>query len=154
MQDFVGCREVSGIQSSVRRSAVFLVSARASMHLLHPLRTRTCTAYVLSESSLFVFENSCIFKTCGRTLLLKAIPLVLDLLKRRGLQLEYVLYTSKNYLFPDSQLYPHTSWEESVCPNFPIIQLSNYPIIQLSFLLFSCYHFLGSISASILPRGE
>ena len=49
------------------------------------------------------------------------------------MQLEYVLYTSKNYLFPDSQLYPHTSWEESVCPNYPIF-FSPFLIFQEAYL--------------------
>ena len=75
---------------------------------------RNCTSYVLSESSLFVFENICIFKTCGRTLLLLTIPLILELLKEKGLQLEYLLYSSKNYLYPDCQVYPHNSWEDAV----------------------------------------
>ena len=44
---------------------------------------RDCTAFVLSESSLFVFDNYCIFKTCGRTLLLQALPMMLDLLRVR-----------------------------------------------------------------------
>ena len=42
---------------------------------------RKTTAYILSESSLFVTDNECIFKTCGRTLLLFALPLVLELLE-------------------------------------------------------------------------
>ena len=78
------------------------------------MTSRNCTSYVLSESSLFVFENICIFKTCGRTLLLLTIPLILELLKEKGLQLEYLLYSSKNYLYPDCQVYPHNSWKDAV----------------------------------------
>lgn len=39
------------------------------------------TAYILSESSLFVTDRECIIKTCGRTLLLLALPLVLNIIK-------------------------------------------------------------------------
>lgn len=30
------------------------------------------------------------------------------------MQLEYMLYSSKDYLFPDEQFYPHGNWEDSV----------------------------------------
>jgi adenosylmethionine decarboxylase len=85
----------------------------AKCSILSECKSENCTSYVLSESSLFVFENICIFKTCGRTLLLLTIPLILDLLKEKGLQLEFLLYSSKDYLFPECQVYPHSSWKES-----------------------------------------
>ena len=45
------------------------------------LFNRSMTAYILSESSLFVTDRECIIKTCGRTLLLLALPLVLNIIK-------------------------------------------------------------------------
>ena len=98
-----------GIPRSVWES--ILTTAKCS--ILSECKSENCTSYVLSESSLFVFENICIFKTCGRTLLLLTIPLILELLKEKGLQLEYLLYSSKNYLYPDCQVYPHNSWEDA-----------------------------------------
>lgn len=45
------------------------------------LLNRNMTAYILSESSLFVTDRECIIKTCGRTVLLLALPLVLNIIK-------------------------------------------------------------------------
>ena len=45
---------------------------------------RDSTAYLLSESSLFVMDSTCIFKTCGQTQLLRVIPLVMEVLKVRS----------------------------------------------------------------------
>lgn len=67
-------------------------------------------AYVLSESSLFVYPNKMMIKTCGTTTLLKIIPKLLEYSSACDLKLEYVTYSRKNFLFPDLQIFPHTDW--------------------------------------------
>jgi S-adenosylmethionine decarboxylase len=67
-------------------------------------------AYVLSESSLFVFPYKIMIKTCGTTTLLKIIPKLLDYAQAINLEVELVMYSRKNFLFPEVQPFPHTSW--------------------------------------------
>jgi len=49
-------------------------------------------------------------KTCGTTTLLKIIPKLLEYAKHCQLQVEYVMYSRKNFLFPEKQVYPHIDW--------------------------------------------
>ena len=80
-------------------------------------------AYLLSESSLFVYPSRVILKTCGTTTLLLVLPKLLDLADRIGAALEHVHYSHFRYKFPSLQLYPHTSFAveqrylESVLPD-------------------------------------
>ncbi|CEP12251.1 hypothetical protein [Parasitella parasitica] len=73
-------------------------------------------AYLLSESSMFVFPHKIVLKTCGTTTLLKAVPYILEIAKTRcGYESVYRLfYSRKSFMFPDKQLGPHRSWEEEV----------------------------------------
>jgi S-adenosylmethionine decarboxylase len=71
-------------------------------------------SYVLSESSLFVYPQKFLIKTCGTTTLLKVIPKLLEYAQELGMELEYVMYSRKNFLFPHVQVGPHVSWEKEV----------------------------------------
>ncbi|KAI8883799.1 adenosylmethionine decarboxylase [Backusella circina FSU 941] len=73
-------------------------------------------AYLLSESSMFVYPHKLVLKTCGTTTLLKAVPYVLEIAKTRcGFDSIYRLfYSRKSFMFPDRQPGPHRSWEEEV----------------------------------------
>jgi len=89
-----------------------------------------CTAYVLSESSLFVFERRLILKTCGTTtplLVLDALAeLMIDgkvttsektqasLIKSLSRIVEVLAFTHIDYRFPQRQKYPHRSFSEEV----------------------------------------
>jgi len=67
-------------------------------------------SYVLSESSLFVYPYKIMIKTCGTTTLLKIIPKLLEYAQSCDLEVELVMYSRKNFLFPDQQQFPHTGW--------------------------------------------
>lgn len=69
-------------------------------------------AYVLSESSLFVYPHKIILKTCGRTTLLRCLEPLLKLASEIGLELEWLIYSRKNYSFPEEQFFPHSSFHE------------------------------------------
>ncbi|DBA03688.1 TPA: hypothetical protein N0F65_004105 [Lagenidium giganteum] len=71
-------------------------------------------AYVLSESSLFVYSHKVVIKTCGTTTLLKCLPFIKQYADRLGMEIEWVSYSRKNYTFPDDQQYPHTSFQTEV----------------------------------------
>ncbi|KAF3457238.1 hypothetical protein FNV43_RR01895 [Rhamnella rubrinervis] len=71
-------------------------------------------AYVLSESSLFVYPTKIIIKTCGTTQLLKSIRPLIHHARRLGLTLCSCRYTRGNFIFPKAQPFPHTSFKEEV----------------------------------------
>lgn len=87
-------------------------------------------AYLLSESSMFVFPHKLILKTCGTTTLLLGIRRMLriaaihagfpihnctslDDIKAAATPYR-VFYSRKNFLFPDKQHGPHRSWKDEV----------------------------------------
>ncbi|KAI9847898.1 MAG: spermidine resistance protein [Sclerophora amabilis] len=87
-------------------------------------------AYLLSESSMFVFPHKLILKTCGTTTLLCGLPRMLELAALsagfphivanplKGIPAAAtpyrVFYSRKNFLFPDKQHAPHRSWRDEV----------------------------------------
>ncbi|RLN74296.1 hypothetical protein BBJ28_00025740, partial [Nothophytophthora sp. Chile5] len=71
-------------------------------------------AYVLSESSMFVYAHKVVLKTCGTTTLLQCVPFIKRFSERLGLEIEWVSYSRKNYTFPEEQKYPHTSYQSEV----------------------------------------
>ncbi|KAJ7566018.1 hypothetical protein O6H91_02G085000 [Diphasiastrum complanatum] len=71
-------------------------------------------SYVLSESSLFVYPLKIVLKTCGTTQLLKAIPVLLDLVSPLHLKVRRCKYTRGTFLFPSFQPYPYNCFSEEV----------------------------------------
>jgi S-adenosylmethionine decarboxylase len=85
-------------------------------------------AYLLSESSMFVFPHKLILKTCGTTTLLLGLRRMLRIAALdagfphtgrsndlKTIATPYrVFYSRKNFLFPDKQHGPHRSWKEEV----------------------------------------
>ncbi|KAJ4301960.1 spermidine resistance protein [Collariella sp. IMI 366227] len=87
-------------------------------------------AYLLSESSMFVFPHKIILKTCGTTTLLLGLRRMLRIAAvEAGFPFHNagslddihvaatphrVFYSRKNFLFPDRQPGPHSSWKEEV----------------------------------------
>ncbi len=61
-------------------------------------------AYVLSESSLFVYPNKMVLKTCGTTRLLDAVPCILDLASGLGMSVGRCKFSRASYLFPELQV--------------------------------------------------
>lgn len=81
--------------------------------------TSKMDAYVLSESSLFVFPHKLILKTCGTTTLLLGVD---EMLKTVAAFTDYptskqpwrVFYSRKSFMFPDRQQHPHQCWGDEV----------------------------------------
>lgn len=61
-------------------------------------------AYVLSESSLFVFPHKLVLKTCGTTKILHAIPLLLQLACSTGCIVKRCKYSRASFLYPQFQV--------------------------------------------------
>eukprot|EP00961_Rhodomonas_salina_P204712 2762811-Rhodomonas_salina.1 len=67
--------------------------------------------YLISESSLFVYNDRVVILTCGTTLLLKTLPVMIKAAKDIGLEVSWFQYSRKNFLFPEKQHFPHTSFD-------------------------------------------
>ncbi|KAL9658453.1 hypothetical protein ABK040_005995 [Willaertia magna] len=70
--------------------------------------------YVLSESSLFVFKKKLVLKTCGTTTLLHTLNKIKEIADTQGLEADLVIYSRKNFNYPQAQPHPHSSFEEEL----------------------------------------
>jgi len=87
----------------------YRVVAAARATVLSVLHGRNLDAYLLSESSLFVFDNAAIMITCGTTTLIEAIEEMLRFIPIASVRL--LMYERKNELAPEAQ---HTSFDDDV----------------------------------------
>jgi S-adenosylmethionine decarboxylase len=83
------------------------ICARARCTILSHVSNQYLDAYVLSESSLFIYPYMLVLKTCGTTTLLRCIALLIDFGRRLGLEIDWVGYSRKNFNFPGDQAFPH-----------------------------------------------
>jgi len=84
----------------------------ASCSILSKKENKFFDAYLLSESSLFVFPHRVILKTCGTTTLLLVLPELIRMAEFLGSSIELVQYGHLRYKFPEQQIYPHGSVSE------------------------------------------
>ena len=70
-------------------------------------------AYVLSESSLFVYADRLVLKTCGTTRLLDAVPALLGLAAALALEARRCKYSRASFLFPEHQVRAVVTWSTS-----------------------------------------
>ena len=98
--------------------------------VLSVIESEQLDAYLLSESSMFVFPHKLVLKTCGTTTLLHGLPRMLEIAAleagfphvKPDLQAgigaaatpHRVFYSRKNFLYPDQQRGPHRSWRDEV----------------------------------------
>lgn len=98
--------------------------------VLSTVESEHVDAYLLSESSMFVFPHKLILKTCGTTTLLRGLPRILEIAGavagfphvvgdlKAGIATAAtpyrVFYSRKNFLFPEQQKGPHRSWRDEV----------------------------------------
>ena len=69
--------------------------------------SRSCAtfdAFVLSESSLFVYETKLVIKTCGTTRTLSMVPQLLHMAADMGLSPSRCKYSRASFLFPTAQV--------------------------------------------------
>lgn len=98
--------------------------------VLSVIESGNVDAYLLSESSMFVFKHKLVLKTCGTTTLLRGLPRMLEIAVLEAgfpsvqaslpggttvaAKPHRVFYSRKNFLFPDQQKGPHRSWRDEV----------------------------------------
>lgn len=98
--------------------------------VLSVIESEHVDAYLLSESSMFVFPHKVVLKTCGTTTLLWGLTRLLEIAAVEagfpyitsqpgsGIAVAAtpyrVFYSRKNYLYPDQQRGPHRSWRDEV----------------------------------------
>lgn len=91
------------------------VCKRARCTILSSISNQYLDAYVLSESSLFVYNYMIVIKTCGTTTLLRCLAILIELARSKlDLTLDWVGYSRKNFNFPDDQQFPHGSFTQEL----------------------------------------
>ena len=84
----------------------------ANCTILSHTKSEHIHAYLLSESSLFIYPHKLVLKTCGTTTLLLVLPKVFQIAKDLNADVKHIEYGHLRYKFPDEQVYPHTSFEQ------------------------------------------
>lgn len=104
--------EGEGSLRSVPQARWSLLLDLARCKILSATHGLACDAYVLSESSLFVYDRHIVLKTCGTTRLLDALDDALAVGASRGLQPRTIFYARKNFTFPELQPAPYRSFAD------------------------------------------
>ncbi|ODV81599.1 S-adenosylmethionine decarboxylase [Suhomyces tanzawaensis NRRL Y-17324] len=79
-------------------------------------------AYLLSESSLFVFPHKMILKTCGTTTTLACMDKLFEIVRTfyfkggdfGSAEIYKIFYSRRSFMFPDKQTYIHKDWKNEV----------------------------------------
>ncbi len=107
----------------IPRSFWVSLVAASNAQILSEVSSANCDSYLLSESSLFVFENRILMITCGQTQLINAAKLFIE--KFGTSRLKNVFYERKNEAFPEAQ---STSFEDDCSILGKYIQGQSYSI--------------------------
>ena len=100
---------------SIHRSHWQEVLDIVQCQILDVIENQYCIGYLLSESSLFVFPDRIILKTCGTTTLLLALRKLIQMAEACSFSaVDYLFYSHKGYMFPENQEYPHRTWDDEV----------------------------------------
>ena len=84
-----------------RRGRWDRVVAASRAQILSRVASEGIDAYLLSESSLFVWDDRVLMITCGQTTLIEALPEIVAVVGRDNVAM--VFYERKNLMFPDRQ---------------------------------------------------
>ena len=86
----------------------------AKCKILTTKTNKQLTSYILSESSLFIYDDRIILKTCGITPLLNALDDIILIGKELNLKPAAVLYWRKNFINPHLQSRVHQTFENEI----------------------------------------
>ena len=110
-----GIIPVAGGLRCLSRAALDVCMTAAECEIVSVRSNEKFDAYVLSESSLFVFADKIVLKTCGTTKLLSAVDPILERaasIERLKLVPSSVRFTRSTYLFPEEQPEHHVSFTD------------------------------------------
>ena len=96
----------------IPRDALDSILDLAKCTIISMQRNADFDAYVLSESSLFIYPSKVMLKTCGTTLLLKCVSALLSAARSVGAQPDFLQFSRSNFLFPSKQHFPHRAFTE------------------------------------------
>jgi S-adenosylmethionine decarboxylase len=121
-----GPRGLKAVSADTWKGMLDLVNCQ----VLSVVESEHVDAYLLSESSMFVFPHKVVLKTCGTTTLLLGLSRLLEIAALdagfphvaaqpacgiTAAATPYrVFYSRKNFLYPDKQHGPHRSWRDEV----------------------------------------
>lgn len=132
-----GVGSSGGLRDLTRQQLDFLCE-EAKCTILSKISSNYIDAYVLSESSLFVYKYRYIMKTCGTTTLLRCLDSLIKFADELGMSLWWVGYSRKNLNNPSAQHWPHSNFEDE------ITFLSSHPVLQAR--LNGSGHILGPVT--------
>lgn len=100
----------------IKRSALDSLLEFVRCQILSMRRSEHFDGYVLSESSMFVYKDRIILKTCGQTTLLNCIEPLLYLAREIGGfdEILDVFYSRKNFMRPELQDKSHSSFDREI----------------------------------------
>nr|BAF75727.1 S-adenosylmethionine decarboxylase [Triticum turgidum] len=98
---------------ALSRAQIDSVLDLARCTIVSELSNKDFDSYVLSESSLFIYSQKIVIKTCGTTMLLLTIPRILEA-EELCMPLAAVKYSRGMFIFPGAQPAPHRSFSEEV----------------------------------------
>lgn len=100
----------------IQRQALDSLLKFARCTILSSRRSEHFDGYVLSESSMFVYRDRVIVKTCGQTTLLNCIEPLLYLAREVGGfdEILDVFYSRKNFMRPELQDKMHSSFDSEI----------------------------------------
>ena len=108
-----GIGDERGLRALSRKKLDYLCT-EAKCSILSKVSNSYMDAYVLSESSLFVYKHRYIMKTCGTTTLLHCLDSLLRFADELKMELMWVGYSRKNLLFPTQQAWPHSNFGDEI----------------------------------------
>jgi len=99
---------------ALKRSVLDELCSKCKCAIIHHDETESFDAYILSESSLFVFKDRLMIKTCGTTVPLEGVNFLITQADAIGMQATDMIYTRCSFLFPDLQLQPHNDLKKEL----------------------------------------
>lgn len=99
---------------ALNRNQLDHICLDAKCSILNKCSNSYIDAYILSESSMFIYKHRFIMKTCGTTTLLRCLGTLLEYSDQLGMELTWVGYSRKNLNNPDAQHWPHSSFSDEI----------------------------------------
>jgi S-adenosylmethionine decarboxylase len=93
------------------------ITAASGADIISRVSTPETDAYLLSESSLFIWNDRILMITCGNTRLIDAIDEIMTIVHRENVALFF--YERKNFMYPHSQQADFESDVAEILTHFP-----------------------------------